>query len=147
MPPKPPLAAHLSPEFDLTVPEALSDRGASGFPARDGSVTTSPRNALGFGYDTSRLKQTGEILVWAEFSVGVGEPDELRRTARESLAFRKRTQPLDTPSAGCIFQNPEAGRDVVPDGLPWSDGALVDRAGMKGTALGGALACIMAAGG
>ena len=56
----------------------------------------------------------------------------------ESLAFGKRTQPLDSPSAGCIFQNPEPGRDSVPDGIPWSAGALVDRAGLKGIALGGA---------
>ena len=42
------------------------------------------------------------------------------------------------PSAGCVFQNPERGRDVVPDGMPWSAGALVDRAGLKGAAIGGA---------
>ena len=35
-----------------------------------------------------------------------GEPAALRAVARESLAFRKRTQPLESPSAGCIFQNP-----------------------------------------
>jgi UDP-N-acetylmuramate dehydrogenase len=58
--------------------------------------------------------------------------------ARQSLAFRKRTQPLDTPSAGCIFQNPQPGRDRVPDGIPWSAGALVDRAGLKDAAIGGA---------
>ena len=51
---------------------------------------------------------------------------------------RTRWPPLETPSAGCIFQNPEPGRDRVPDGVPWSAGALVDRAGMKGAALGGA---------
>jgi UDP-N-acetylmuramate dehydrogenase len=62
----------------------------------------------------------------------------LREIARRSLAFRKRTQPLDTPSAGCIFQNPQSGRDAVPDGIPWSAGALVDRAGLKGIAVGGA---------
>jgi len=67
---------------------------------------------------------------------GVGEPGALRAIARESLAFRKRTQPLDTPSAGCVFQNPERGRDVVPDGIPWSAGALVDRAGLKGMRVG-----------
>src|SRR5439155_11017134 len=62
----------------------------------------------------------------------------VRATARESLAFRKRTQPLDTPSAGCVFRNPERGRDTVPDGIPWSAGALVDRAGLKGARIGGA---------
>jgi UDP-N-acetylmuramate dehydrogenase len=67
-----------------------------------------------------------------------GDPARLRASARESLAFRKRTQPLDTPSAGCVFQNPEPGRDAVPEGVPWSAGALVDRAGLKGCRIGGA---------
>jgi UDP-N-acetylmuramate dehydrogenase len=58
--------------------------------------------------------------------------------ARESLAYRKRTQPLESPSAGCIFMNPDATRDKVPDGTPASAGALIDRAGLKGVAIGGA---------
>ena len=58
--------------------------------------------------------------------------------ARESLAFRKRTQPLASPSAGCIFLNPEPRATDMPDGMPPSAGALVDRAGLKGAVLGGA---------
>jgi UDP-N-acetylmuramate dehydrogenase len=65
-------------------------------------------------------------------------PAELRSRARESLAYRKRTQPLESPSAGCVFQNPVPGRDAVPDGIPWSAGALIDRAGLKGERAGGA---------
>ena len=106
--------------------------------ARDGTRTEVPADAMAFGYDRSRLQESGEVLLSAVFRVSAGEPGGLRAIARESLAFRKRTQPLDTPSAGCIFQNPERGRDVVPDGIPWSAGALVDRAGLKGAAAGGA---------
>jgi UDP-N-acetylmuramate dehydrogenase len=106
--------------------------------ARDGSTMDVPRDEMAFGYDESRLQKTGEILLSADFRVGEGDPEQLRRTARESLTFRKRTQPLDTPSAGCIFRNPEPGRDAVPDGIPWSAGALVDRAGLKGASMGGA---------
>jgi len=105
---------------------------------RDGTRADIRAAALAFGYDRSRLQESGEVLLSAVFRVSAGEPGALRAIARESLAFRKRTQPLDTPSAGCIFQNPEPGRDVVPDGLPWSAGALVDRAGLKGAAEGGA---------
>ncbi|HKB11263.1 MAG TPA: UDP-N-acetylmuramate dehydrogenase [Vicinamibacterales bacterium] len=106
--------------------------------ARDGSVQEVPAAAMAFGYDRSRLQSSREVLLSAVFRVSPGDPAALRETARASLAFRKRTQPLDTPSAGCIFQNPEPGRDVVPDGIPWSAGALVDRAGLKGAADGGA---------
>jgi UDP-N-acetylmuramate dehydrogenase len=56
----------------------------------------------------------------------------LRAVARESLAYRKRTQPLESASAGCIFQNPDPASDRVPEGIPPSAGALVDRAGLKG---------------
>jgi len=104
----------------------------------DGAIADAPAPAMAFGYDRSRLQDTGEILLSAVFRVSAGEAAALRAIARASLAFRKRTQPLDTPSAGCIFQNPDPGRDLVPDGLPWSAGALVDRAGMKGAALAGA---------
>ena len=93
---------------------------------------------MGFGYDSSRLQTSGEIAVSAVFTVGTGEPDALRAVARASLAYRKGTQPLDVPSAGCIFQNPDPTRDRVPDGIPWSAGALVDRAGLKGARQGGA---------
>jgi UDP-N-acetylmuramate dehydrogenase len=91
-----------------------------------------------FGYDFSRLQRTGEIVVSADFHVSSGDPLVLRATARESLAFRKRTQPLESPSAGCIFQNPDAARDRVPEGIPPSAGALVDRAGLKGARQGAA---------
>ena len=105
---------------------------------RDGLRRTLLAAEMAFGYDRSRLQDTGEILLSADFRVTDGEPTRLRAVARESLAFRKRTQPLDTPSAGCVFQNPERGRDAVPDGIPWSAGALVDRAGLKGARAGGA---------
>ncbi len=104
----------------------------------DGEWREEPAQAMGFGYDTSRLFETREIVVWADVKAEPGEPESLRAVARASLAHRKRTQPLHLPSAGCVFQNPLPGRDAVPDGIPWSAGALVDRAGFKGAMTGGA---------
>ena len=97
----------------------------------DGSIIDVPVADMEFGYDCSRLHRTREVVISADFHVSDGVPDELRAIARESLAFRKRTQPLESASAGCIFQNPDPARDIVPDGIPWSAGALVDRAGLK----------------
>jgi UDP-N-acetylmuramate dehydrogenase len=105
----------------------------------DGQVRDVPAAAMGFGYDRSRLQQSGEVLLSATFRVSRGDPAALRGTARASLAFRKRTQPLHLPSAGCVFQNPDPDRDAVPPGVPWSAGALIDRAGLKGARVGGAL--------
>jgi len=104
----------------------------------DGTAIDVPAERMEFGYDRSRLQTSREVLLSAVFRVHAGDPAAMRAIARTSLAFRKRTQPLDTPSAGCIFQNPDRDRDVVPDGLPWSAGALVDRAGLKNASIGGA---------
>jgi UDP-N-acetylmuramate dehydrogenase len=107
---------------------------------RTGALRQVPADRLEFGYDSSRLQRTGEIVVWVAFRVTPGaSPEALREVARRSLAFRKQTQPLATPSAGCIFQNPQPGRDRVPDGIPPSAGALVDRAGLKGHRVGAAV--------
>ena len=101
-----------------------------------GMVCDHSREEMEFGYDRSRLQTTGEVVLSAVFQVSIGDPTALREVARQSLAYRKRTQPLDTPSAGCIFQNPESA--AVPAGIPASAGALVDRAGLKGETRGGA---------
>ena len=106
---------------------------------RDGTLLQASADRMEFSYDYSRLKHTGEVLLWAAFKVTAGaDPGMLRRVARESLAFRKRTQPLESPSAGCIFMNPDPSRERIPEGIPASAGALVDRAGLKGAHHGGA---------
>ncbi len=101
---------------------------------REGSTRDLSREEMEFGYDRSRLQRTGEVLLSAVFRVSTGDPAALREIARQSLAYRKKTQPLETPSAGCIFQNPD--RSEVPAEIPASAGALVDRAGLKGEARG-----------
>lgn len=101
---------------------------------REGSTRDLSREEMEFGYDRSRLQRTGEVLLSTVFRVSTGDPAALREIARQSLAYRKKTQPLETPSAGCIFQNPD--RSEVPAEIPASAGALVDRAGLKGEARG-----------
>jgi UDP-N-acetylmuramate dehydrogenase len=104
----------------------------------EGEVRDVAASDMEFAYDYSRLHRTHELVVSADFRVGQGQPEQLRAVARDSLAYRKRTQPLALPSAGCIFQNPDPARERVPDGIPCSAGALVDRAGLKGARSGGA---------
>jgi UDP-N-acetylmuramate dehydrogenase len=104
--------------------------------ALDGSVHDVPQAEMDFGYDRSRLQRTKEVVLSAVFRVGADDPLRLREVARQSLARRKLTEPLDAVSAGCVFQNPDPSRDPVPKGVPASAGALIDRAGLKGVAIG-----------
>ena len=104
----------------------------------EGAVSEVHGPELEFAYDYSRVQRTGEVVLSAAFRVEPGDRERLRAAARDSLAYRKRTQPLAAPSAGCIFQNPDPSRDAVPAGIPCSAGALVDRAGLKGLREGGA---------
>jgi UDP-N-acetylmuramate dehydrogenase len=104
--------------------------------AAGGTTREVPASEMEFGYDRSRLQRTGEVALAADFRVGSDEPGALREAARRSLAYRKRTQPLALPSAGCVFQNPDPNRVRLPPGMPASAGALVDAAGLKGAACG-----------
>src|SRR5262249_1063908 len=106
--------------------------------SRAGAVQEAARGDLGFGYDRSRVQTSGEVVLSVVFRVSKGEPAVLRGAAPAAPAYRKKTQPLEASSAGCIFQNPDRSRDTLPADVPNSAGALVDRAGLKGVSIGGA---------
>ena len=111
---------------------------AAGLLGRDGETHRVPRDRMGFGYDRSRVQVTREVVLWAEFVVEAGRVADLRAEARASLRFRKGTQPLEAPSAGCVFRNPDPDRQRLPSGAPCAAGALLDLAGLKGCSVGGA---------
>ena len=109
-----------------------------GIVTRQGKVFDVSSREMCFGYDTSRLKEKDECALWAEFSIYKEEPQMLRNTARESLAYRKETQPLSARSAGCVFQNPGPESDSLLEGVASSAGALIEKAGLKNYSVGGA---------
>ncbi|MYA45449.1 MAG: UDP-N-acetylmuramate dehydrogenase [Acidobacteria bacterium] len=103
-----------------------------------GRVETVCAEDVGFGPGGDALAGRGSVLLSADFGVRPADPAVLRRRARASLAFRKQTQPLAVPSAGCAFRNPDPEAISLPPGVPCAAGALLDRAGMKGARIGGA---------
>jgi len=80
------------------------------------------------GYRFMKLPQ-GSIVVEGTLRLPKGE----RRSIEEGLALarsrRRQSQPWSVPSAGCVFKNPS------PDNPA---GAIIDRLGFKGAAVGGA---------
>ncbi len=109
---------------------------------RDGNELTIERNEIAFGYRHSGL---GDLIVTgADLAVRPVAPDEgeeLRARLKEIMAYKGRSQPMGSHSAGCVFRNPtlEADLDGIGDaGQRVSAGLLIDRAGCKGLAIGGA---------
>jgi UDP-N-acetylmuramate dehydrogenase len=70
----------------------------------------------------------GEIFTAAWFRFQTGEARDARAKIRELLARRLATQPLDLPNAGSVFRNPPGDHAA----------RLIESAGLKGHAIGGA---------
>jgi UDP-N-acetylmuramate dehydrogenase len=87
----------------------------------EGNIEEWPRDGVGFRYRNTSLN--GRIVLSATLALTRDDPEKTSRRYDECLEYKQRTQPLADNSAGCIFKNP-AGQ---------SAGALIDRAGMKGS--------------
>lgn len=81
---------------------------------------------LAFAYRQSSLDDL--VILEAAFELTPDDPDEIARRMRKIWITKKASQPLSHQSAGCIFKNPRGQ----------SAGQLIDRAGLKGTRVGGA---------
>ena len=86
------------------------------------------RSELQFSYRQSSFP-AGEIIVAAEFEFDHGSQAEMAALKATASGERKARQPLRHRSAGSVFKNP------APD---QAAGALIDRAGLKGTRRGAA---------
>jgi len=102
----------------------------------DGCEYWVDKEEMEFRYDSSRIQSSREVVLWVDFEVNSEDPDLLRKRARDSISYRRQTQPLRFQSAGCIFRNPDPRVESVPNGIAPSAGALIDFAGLKGSRVG-----------
>ena len=88
-----------------------------------------PCEEMAFGYRHSLLSDHPEAIVLsAAFRLTKGDSTEIRAKMDELMARRKKSQPLEFPSAGSTFKRP-AG---------YFAGRLIEDANCKGLAVGGA---------
>lgn len=85
---------------------------------------------LGFHYRTSFLqKHPDYICLEVVFQLKKGRRDMIESVMKERQLRRKESQPLEYPSAGSVFRNPEGN----------FAGKLIEDAGLKGMRVGGAM--------
>ena len=86
------------------------------------------RSKLEFSYRRLHV-QEGSAIVNACLELSPSTPEKVVEKMGEFLKKRKETQPLDAPSAGSVFKNPPG--DYA--------GRLIEKAGLKGRKIGGAM--------
>ena len=80
-------------------------------------------------YRHTELKEKPWIVLEATFKLEKGNKEESLKLIEDRKIRRKATQPLDMPSAGSVFRNPENDHA----------GRLIEAAGLKGKKIGGAM--------
>lgn len=86
------------------------------------------RKELSFGYRSSPFQEQKGAIVAAAFALR--RESKARASQVAMIEYRRKTQPYDQPSAGCVFRN-------TPDGC-LAAGALIESCGLKGHALNAA---------
>jgi UDP-N-acetylmuramate dehydrogenase len=95
----------------------------------DGSGTAViGRDELDLSYRHSVLKETGDIVCSVSLELTPGNKDEIKAKMKDLNDRRKAKQPLTYPSAGSFFKRPEGH----------FAGKLIEDAGLRGLAVGGA---------
>ncbi len=93
----------------------------------DGRVENLTAEALDFRYRRATVPE-GAVITRVGLWVSKDGHAEEQALRTEHLEYRKASQPLDQPSCGSTFKNPPGD----------AAGRLIDAAGLKGTAIGGA---------
>jgi UDP-N-acetylmuramate dehydrogenase len=98
------------------------------FMKENGEVMERSRQRLKFSYRRLDLPISWVILK-GRFQLRKGKKEEILEKVRSYSEMRKKTQPLDYPSAGSIFKNPKEG----------PAGKWIEEAGLKGFRMGQAM--------
>ena len=94
----------------------------------DGEVVERPRQTLKFSYRGLSLPPSW-IILKGRFQLKKGKKEEILKRVKSYSERRKKTQPLDYPSAGSIFRNPKEG----------PAGRWIEDLGLKGFRMGQAM--------
>ena len=92
-----------------------------------GNVHEKRKPELIFDYRSANIR--AKFILSAQLQLTPADPERILRTVQEGWIYKKNSQPLNTRNCGCVFKNPPGA----------AAGALIDRAGLKGLQIGGAV--------
>ena len=95
----------------------------------NGNLLEMQKHELDYDYRRCILQKGDKILLEVEMKLVPGNYDDIKRKMEDFLARRKDKQPLKIPSAGSAFKRPPGNYA----------GALIEKAGLKGYRMGGAM--------
>ncbi len=84
---------------------------------------------LNLGYRQSIFQSNGYAICEVELNLNLGNFDEIKNTMADFTQKRESKQPLELPSAGSTFKRPKG----------YFAGTLIDKTGLKGLRVGGAM--------
>jgi len=93
-----------------------------------GEVLLVPANQMEFGYRHSIAMENGCLILSATFRLQPGNQADIKELTDDLNGRRKKTQPLEYPSAGSVFKRPSG----------YYAGSLIADCGLKGYTIGGA---------
>lgn len=94
------------------------------------NIITLNNKDLEFSYRSSIFKKNKNyIIISASLKLDYGNKDEILEKINKRKIKRLETQPLDMPSAGSVFRNPEG----------MHAGELIEKCGLKGCSIGDAI--------
>lgn len=92
-------------------------------------VQTINNEDMHLGYRTSVFKNKKCVITSVTFKLKKGNEEDIRLAMDDYMERRKSKQPLEYPSAGSTFKRPEG----------YFAGALIEKNGLKGKSVGGAM--------
>jgi UDP-N-acetylmuramate dehydrogenase len=104
---------------------------AAGIPGTVGGAVRGNANAFGVSMSdvVKNIRNYEDIILSVELELKKGDREKSKKMIKEYLEYRDKRHPLEYPSAGCIFKNPEG--DFA--------GRLIEQCGLKGKKEGGAM--------
>ena len=133
----------INAHFEVEKGEFLGSRltSATLIDPKTAKVKTVDFKYFNFGYDVSKIQQTGEIVLEAIFRLEVSQNKEkLWQKAMDNVKTRNEEQPVGIACSGCVFRNiaSEDAKRLATPNLTTSAGYVIESLGLKGSKRGDA---------